>query len=122
VEGDLVEVYGAVKPKPQGLTLNLEKLRVIELKPLFVPRAPRCPACGRTMESAGRGQGYRCDRCGYSDPRAQKVPVQVDREVTPGIYEVAVSARRHLVRPLRLELSQRITSSPGSGLRPREEG
>jgi tRNA(Ile2)-agmatinylcytidine synthase len=122
VEGDVVEVYGAVKPKPQGLTLNLEKLRVIELRPLFVSRAPKCPACGRTMESAGRGQGYRCERCGYRDPKAQKVPVPVEREISPGTYEVAVSARRHLVRPLRLELSHRITPSPLSGLRPREEG
>ncbi len=121
VEGDVVEVYGSVKPKPQGLTLNLEKLRVIELRPLFVMRAPRCPACGRTMESAGRGQGYRCDRCGYSDPRAHKVQVEVEREIAPGIYEVAVSARRHLVRPLRLEHSEQTEPSPRPGLRLLEE-
>ncbi len=122
VEGDLIEVYGAVKPKPQGLTLNLEKLRVMELRPLFVPRAPRCPACGRAMESAGRGQGYRCERCGHRDPRAEKVLIPIEREISPGTYEVAVSARRHFVRPLRLEAVQRIDPSSRSGPRPREEG
>lgn len=111
VEGDLVEVYGAVKQKPQGLTLNLEKLRVIELRELYAARAPPCPVCGRTMESAGRGQGYRCDRCGHRDPRAQKVAVPIERGISPGFYEVAVSARRHLVRPLKLG-SARGASAP----------
>ncbi|MEM2232827.1 MAG: tRNA(Ile)(2)-agmatinylcytidine synthase [Nitrososphaerota archaeon] len=110
VEGDLVEVYGAVKAKPQGLTLNLEKLRVIELRQVYAARAPACPVCGKTMESAGRNQGYRCERCGHRDPRAQKVLVAVDRGIRPGLYEVAVSARRHLVRPLRLEAALRASA------------
>ncbi|MEN3047840.1 MAG: tRNA(Ile)(2)-agmatinylcytidine synthase [Candidatus Caldarchaeales archaeon] len=100
--GDEVAVYGAVKPKPEGLTLNLEKLEVVRLRTVYAERAPRCPDCERTMKSAGFGKGYRCKGCGRVEPNAMKVRVRVERGISEGVYEVAVSARRHLVKPLSL--------------------
>jgi tRNA(Ile2)-agmatinylcytidine synthase len=76
VEGDVVEVYGAVKPKPQGLTLNLEKLRVIELRPLFVSRAPTArPAGGPwSQPEEVRGTGARGAVTGIRRPRRSPSP------------------------------------------------
>ena len=78
-------------------TIKLEKLAVRNL----VDRkrtTPVCPGCERTMESAGRDQGYRCRRC---DTAADgKVPVEVTRDLDPGWYEVPPCARRHVAKPL----------------------
>lgn len=99
IPGDLVEVYGAVKLKPQGMTINIEKLKVLELVPKIVSEAPMCPKCGRKMKSMGRGKGYRCHRCRLRINEAQPIKRQEERKITIGNYDVAVSARRHLVSP-----------------------
>lgn len=98
--GDRITVYGAVKLKPQGLTLNLEKIHIKELARIVRKRPPLCPSCGRRMESAGRGKGFRCRRCKTRSMEAEIV--EVGRDVRPGLYEVPPSARRHLARPLTL--------------------
>jgi tRNA(Ile2)-agmatinylcytidine synthase len=89
--GDRVVVYGALKKK----TINLEK---IEIKSLAKKMSnPKCPKCGRSMESMGKDHGYRCRRsCGTF----VKEKITVDREIKTGFYEVPVSARRHLAMPL----------------------
>jgi len=97
--GDLVEVYGAVKVKPQGMTLNLEKLRIIELMPNIVFEAPVCPECGKKTKSMGKVKGYKCPKCGLRMSEAKPVPKQKERKISIGAYDVAVSARRHLVSP-----------------------
>ena len=100
--GDEVTVYGAVKLKPQGLTLNLEKIHVRRLVEAVVKRPPRCPRCGRRMESAGAGKGYRCRKCKVRlGPEAVEI-IKLPREVATGFYEVPPSARRHLAKPLSL--------------------
>jgi len=50
------------------------------------------------MESAGRGQGYRCRRCKTqaTGPVSQISPCRLE----PGYYEVPPCARRHLSKPL----------------------
>jgi len=98
--GDLVRAMGGVKPKPQGLTLNLEKLEVLELAEQFVTRPPKCPSCQKRMESAGRGRGYRCGRCGARLGVNHAEVVAEQRSIRPGMYEVDVPARRHLSKPL----------------------
>jgi tRNA(Ile2)-agmatinylcytidine synthase len=98
--GDVVRVMGGVKPKPQGLTLNLEKLEVLELAEHVFHRPPKCPRCMRRMESAGKGKGYRCDRCGARLGAERAEVVVEQRCIRPGKYEVDVAARRHLSRPL----------------------
>ena len=94
VPGDQIEVYGAVKKR----TLNVEKMEIVRLAERTAMEAPICPQCKRRMKSAGRGQGYRCKRCGTK--AGGKVEVPLHREIEPGFYEVPPSARRHLSKPL----------------------
>ncbi|MCX8200712.1 MAG: tRNA(Ile)(2)-agmatinylcytidine synthase [Candidatus Caldarchaeum sp.] len=100
--GDELTVMGAVKQKPQGLTVNVEKIEVKRLVEHFVLRPPLCPGCGRRTESAGREQGYRCRRCGVKLPSEAVEKTSVPRKISPGIYEAAISARRHLTKPVGL--------------------
>jgi tRNA(Ile2)-agmatinylcytidine synthase len=94
VPGDVIEVYGAVKKR----TLNIEKMEVVGLAERTALEAPICPSCKRRMKSAGRGQGYRCRRCGTK--AEGKVEAALPREIEQGFYEVPPCARRHLSKPL----------------------
>ncbi len=94
VPGDLIEVYGAVKKR----TLNIEKMEIVNLAERTALEAPICPSCKRRMKSAGRGQGYRCRRCGTK--AEGKVGATLPREIESGFYEVPPCARRHLSKPL----------------------
>ena len=78
-------------------TLKLEKFAVRDLVET-APAVPSCPGCGRSMSSAGRGQGYRCRDCDAAAPG--KVERELDRSLEPGWYEVPPSARRHVAKPL----------------------
>ena len=92
--GDLVRVYGGVNERMQ---VNLEKIEVIELLTRREVN-PRCGRCGRRMKSAGRGQGYRCRRCGTRAERRVSEPVE--RTIEERMYQVPPGAMRHLARPL----------------------
>jgi tRNA(Ile2)-agmatinylcytidine synthase len=91
--GDRVTACGEVTDG----TLKLEKLAVRELVTV-ASVTPPCPACGRRMESAGAGQGYRCRDCDTAaDRRAERA---LDRDVDVGWHEVPPCARRHVAKPL----------------------
>lgn len=92
--GDEVKVYGSVKDR----TVNLEKLEVVSLAPVTRASTPTCPQCGRHMESAGAGQGYRCRKCKTKAP--SQVTEEVRRDLEPGLYEVPPTARRHLAKQI----------------------
>ncbi len=92
-EGDRVTACGEVSDG----TLKLEKFAVRDL--VTTERVtPTCPDCGRSMESAGRDQGYRCRDCDTA--RDGKVEERVDRALAEGWYEVPPCARRHISKPL----------------------
>ena len=91
--GDRLTVCGEVTDG----TLKLEKFAVRDLVTTELA-VPRCPDCGRSMESAGRGQGYRCRKCGTGEPG--KVERAVERALERGWYEVPPCARRHVAKPL----------------------
>ncbi len=78
-------------------TLKLEKIAIRDL--VTTERVtPICPDCERTMESAGRDQGYRCRDCKTSaDGKAQR---DLKRDLEVGWYEVPPCARRHISKPL----------------------
>ena len=101
--GDRVEVYGAVRKPSAGrrLTLNLEKINVLSVAPKFVLENPVCSECGKRLESMGKGQGFRCKKCGRRFAEARKVRVAVERELKPGLYVTSTRSQRHLTKPLR---------------------
>ncbi|AZH24266.1 tRNA(Ile)(2)-agmatinylcytidine synthase [Haloplanus aerogenes] len=91
--GDRVTVCGEVS---EG-TLKLEKFALRE-RVTTERVVPTCPECERSMESAGRNQGYRCRDCGTTAPGRVERPL--DRTLDPGWYEVPPRARRHIAKPL----------------------
>lgn len=99
-EGDRVLVCGSVSDG----TLKVEKMRVVSLNRTRLAK-PTC--CGRRMESAGRGQGYRCRNEDCEETAETLVEETVERKLEEGWYEVPPSARRHLAKPL-----VRLRSSP----------
>ena len=78
-------------------TLKLEKFAVRSLR-RTERTTPTCPDCGRSMDSAGRDQGYRCRDCGTA--AAARTTVSLDRDLEVGWYEVPPRARRHIAKPL----------------------
>ncbi len=99
IPGDFVRVWGSVSSYPG--TLNLEKIQVIRLEPIYEKENPICPKCGKRMKHLGRGKGYRCPKCKFRLPEGSEKIRKVEREIFPGIYEVPPSARRHLAMPLK---------------------
>ena len=91
--GDRLTVCGEV----ESGTLKLEKFAARELRRVETV-TPTCPDCGRTMESGGREQGYRCRDCGTAADG--KVERPFDRALDVGWYEVPPRARRHISKPL----------------------
>ena len=91
--GDRITACGEVSDG----TLKLEKFAVRELNRTELA-TPDCSDCGRSMKSAGAGQGYRCRDC--KTTADGKVEREVDRELEIGWYEVPPEARRHVAKPL----------------------
>jgi tRNA(Ile2)-agmatinylcytidine synthase len=102
IEGDEVEVYGAVRrQKGNPLTVNLEKINILSLAPCLTFRNPTCPLCGNSGESMGRGQGFRCRKCGTKLNATEKIKVVERRRVEPKLYVTSTRSQRHLTKPLR---------------------
>ncbi|MEM3641308.1 MAG: tRNA(Ile)(2)-agmatinylcytidine synthase [Candidatus Bathyarchaeia archaeon] len=99
--GDVVEVYGGVRPPSEShsLTINLEKLRLLKLAPKIVYQNPLCSQCGKRLKSMGRGKGFKCEKCGTRYAKLEKVAVKVKREVQKGLYITSPRSQRHLTKP-----------------------
>jgi tRNA(Ile2)-agmatinylcytidine synthase len=99
--GDQVTVYGGVKKREQNpLTINLEKIHIDELVDTFDLENPICPTCYKHTKSAGRGQGFRCERCSTTLRESRKRIVKRSRSMVAGLYLPALKAHRHLTKPL----------------------
>ena len=97
-EGDEIGVMGELREEPR--TFNAEKVHVICVSERYEKLSnPICQSCGRTMESVGKGKGYRCRKCHSSatGPQTEKAV----RWVVEGWYEPPAAARRHLSKPLK---------------------
>lgn len=92
--GDRIVFSGSVKNN----TLNIEKLNIISLAQEQESVNPTCSECGKRMKSAGKGQGYRCKKCGTKADSPELV--EIKRGIEIGMYEVPPCARRHLAKPL----------------------
>jgi tRNA(Ile2)-agmatinylcytidine synthase len=102
IPGDSVEVYGAVKVRPQEhpVTINLEKIRILKLAVRCICMNPVCPNCGKRLKSMGRAQGFRCERCGSRYGKIGKMMIDVPRGVKSGLYIASTRSQRHLTKPL----------------------
>jgi tRNA(Ile2)-agmatinylcytidine synthase len=98
---DIVEAYGGVRAasSKHPMTVNLEKMRILELKPKITLFNPKCPNCGKTMKSMGKNKGFRCDRCGFRDSKAEKISVESERSIKIGLYITPPRSQRHLTKP-----------------------
>ncbi|RLG85748.1 MAG: DNA-binding protein [Thermoprotei archaeon] len=100
IPGDRISVIGSVKLWDDGLpTFHVEKLYVESLAKLCVELPPICPICGASMESLGRGKGYRCRRCGFRTKDVSKRRACLPRLVSRGLYAPPPSAMKHLTKP-----------------------
>jgi len=102
IEDDMVEVYGGVRKGSVAYpkTVNLEKIKILKLAEHTIVENPRCPKCGRRMESAGREQGFRCRRCKLNMREAKKVNIALGRTIKETLYIPPARAHRHLTKPL----------------------
>ncbi|MGZ7116341.1 MAG: TiaS agmantine-binding domain-containing protein [Methanobacterium sp.] len=96
VPGDKLRVFGGIGDKG---TLNIEKIKVLELAKFKKEKNPVCK-CGKRMKSAGKGKGFKCIKCGAKIRDDVKEFIEVKRELETGFYEVPPSARRHLSKPI----------------------
>ena len=101
IVGDHVEVHGGVRPPSDRhpLTVNLEKLRLLQLRPKMRFVNPTCSYCGKRMTSMGKGKGHRCKKCGFKNSKSLKIALETDREILARLYLPPVRAHRHLTKP-----------------------
>ncbi|MEM1550972.1 MAG: tRNA(Ile)(2)-agmatinylcytidine synthase, partial [Candidatus Bathyarchaeia archaeon] len=62
IEGDVVRVYGGVRPPSSRnpITINVEKIEILNLAEKVTLQNPLCPVCGKRMKSMGKGKGFDC--------------------------------------------------------------
>jgi tRNA(Ile2)-agmatinylcytidine synthase len=99
--GDRVKVFGGVRPlsSKHQLTINLEKLKVLELVSKTSFANPSCPKCGKRMKSMGKNQGFRCDKCGFRSSKLKKQLINEERGFEKGLYITSPRSQRHLTKP-----------------------
>ena len=103
IVGDSVEVYGAVHKPTRGkpLTINLEKINILNLAAKTVLENPLCPQCGKRLKSMGKNQGFRCEKCGAEYGDLTKKESAQHRTLNTGLYVTSTRSQRHLTKPLR---------------------
>jgi tRNA(Ile2)-agmatinylcytidine synthase len=101
VKGDKIQAFGAIKKTKKGLTLNLEKITILELREIIITQNPKCPKCKGSMESMGKNSGYRCKKCKFRGDKLRKTNLVLPRNLHPGVYIPDSGAQRHLTKPLK---------------------
>ena len=94
IPGDRALVWGSRGTDP---VLRLEGIRLVRLLPRYArTRPPRCPDCGRSTSSLGRGRGFRCPGCRRRFPPEAATRAAIPPRFPLGEYHPTPSARRHL--------------------------
>lgn len=100
MKGDVVKIYGGVRELSKGqLTVNLEKIEVLDLVPKVLFLNPVCPDCGKRLKSMGAKQGFRCDKCGFRSSELTKIQIEQKRDLTTGLHITSPRSQRHLTKP-----------------------
>jgi tRNA(Ile2)-agmatinylcytidine synthase len=100
IKGDLIKIGVGVRKasKNHEQTLNIEFFEVIKLAKKWMLKNPVCNRCKINMKSKGRGQGYKCKKCGQTSQN--KILKEIPRDLKEQLYLPVPSAHRHLTRPL----------------------
>jgi tRNA(Ile2)-agmatinylcytidine synthase len=100
IVGDKIKVGGGIRKatKNHQRILNVEFLEIIKLKKDLRLENPVCNKCNKKMKSKGKNQGFQCIKCGKK--ATSRIIQEVHRKLKPTLYLPAVSAHRHLTRPL----------------------
>jgi len=103
VIGDSIEVYGAVHKATatKPLTINLEKINILNLAQKTKSENPLCTSCRKHLKSMGKNQGFRCEKCGSKFSDFKKQELVVARALKTGLYVTSTRSQRHLTKPLR---------------------
>ncbi len=112
IPGDLIRVYGGVRPASSlhPITINLEKIEILKIAPLVLKSNPKCPKCGKRMKSAGKNKGFKCKKCGLKLKEIEKSSLEIPRNITKKMYLPPPRAHRHLTRPI--ERINKVTKKP----------
>jgi len=100
VVGDKVRLGGGIRKasKKHARTLNVEFIEILKLEKQYKMTNPICRNCNKKMKSKGKSQGFECVKC---ESRAdKKIRTEIPRKIEPKLYVPAVTAHRHLTRPL----------------------
>ena len=98
--GDRIRAYGGIRKHRAGtLTLNLEKIHVLDLIDKVYFQNPLCASCGARCESMGLGQDFRCRKCNTRIHKSGVIKTSTIRNLQRVVYTAAVGARRHLSSP-----------------------
>ncbi|GBF24602.1 tRNA(Ile2) 2-agmatinylcytidine synthetase TiaS [archaeon MnTg01] len=100
IVGDKIRVGGGVRKatKNHQRVLNVEFLEILKLEKDMRLENPLCKKCNKKMKSKGKNQGFQCIKCGKK--ASEKIIHEIPRKLTKKLYLPAVSAHRHLTRPL----------------------
>jgi tRNA(Ile2)-agmatinylcytidine synthase len=112
--GDYIEICGAVKKATSEklLTINLEKINIVQLQPKTLLQNPLCPNCGKRLKSMGKNQGLRCEKCKTRFCDIKKTETLKERNLKLGLYITSTRSQRHLTKPLRrYGLEKQVTNS-----------
>jgi tRNA(Ile2)-agmatinylcytidine synthase len=100
--GDQIEIGGGVRKatSKHPKVINVEYIRILKLASKLEYVNPLCKNCGKRLKSDGKGKGYKCEVCGLKERNAQKVAVELARDIKEGLYIPVPKAHRHLTKPL----------------------
>jgi tRNA(Ile2)-agmatinylcytidine synthase len=100
IVGDKIKVGGGIRKASKNYQriLNVEFLEIIELEKDFRLENPFCNKCSKKMKSKGKNQGFQCIKCG--EKASSRIIKEIPRKLKSTLYIPAVSAHRHLTRPL----------------------
>jgi tRNA(Ile2)-agmatinylcytidine synthase len=100
IVGDKIKVGGGIRKatKNHQRILNVEFLEILKLEKDLRLGNPICNKCNKKMKSKGKNQGFQCIKCGKK--ATSRIIQEVHRKLKPTLYLPAVSAHRHLTRPL----------------------
>ena len=97
--GDNISIGGGVRKASKNFPriINLEFIKILNLKKNLISSNPLCKKCNKKMKSKGQNQGFQCVVCGKK--KSKKITMEIPRQLKKQLYIPKISAHRHLTRP-----------------------